>query len=197
MNIPKGRAVAFVGESGSGKTTLADIILGILIPERGRILVDGKDIYENLPGWRKNIGYISQNIFLMDDTIRHNIAFGLDDGEIDDRQLCHAIEQAQLSGYVDGLPEGVDTLVGERGTRMSGGQRQRIGIARALYYDPELLIMDEATSALDQETERAVMESIEALYGAKTLIIIAHRLSTIERCDMVFEVKDKRVLRRK
>lgn len=197
MNIPKGRAVAFVGESGSGKTTLADIILGILIPERGRILVDGKDIYENLPGWRKNIGYISQNIFLMDDTIRHNIAFGLDDGEIDDRQLRHAIEQAQLSGYVDGLPEGVDTLVGERGTRMSGGQRQRIGIARALYYDPELLIMDEATSALDQETERAVMESIEALYGAKTLIIIAHRLSTIERCDMVFEVKDKRVLRRK
>ena len=133
----------------------------------------------------------------MDDTIRHNIAFGLDDGEIDDRQLRHAIEQAQLSGYVDGLPEGVDTLVGERGTRMSGGQRQRIGIARALYYDPELLIMDEATSALDQETERAVMESIEALYGAKTLIIIAHRLSTIERCDMVFEVKDKRVLRRK
>ena len=197
MNIPKGRAVAFVGESGSGKTTLADIILGILIPERGRILVDGKDIYENLPGWRKNIGYISQNIFLMDDTIRHNIAFGLDDGETDDRQLRHAIEQAQLSGYVDGLPEGVDTLVGERGTRMSGGQRQRIGIARALYYDPELLIMDEATSALDQETERAVMESIEALYGAKTLIIIAHRLSTIERCDMVFEVKDKRVLRRK
>lgn len=197
MNIPKGKAVALVGESGSGKTTLADIILGVLMPERGHILVDGKDVGANLPGWRKNIGYIPQNIFLMDDSIRHNIAFGLDDTEIDDRQLRHAIEQAQLSSYVDGLPEGVDTLVGERGARMSGGQRQRIGIARALYHDPELLIMDEATSALDQETERAVMESIEALYGTKTLIIIAHRLTTIERCDMVFEVKDKRVLRKK
>lgn len=197
MNIPKGKAVAFVGESGSGKTTLADIILGVLMPERGQILVDGKDVCGNLPGWRKNIGYIPQNIFLMDDTICHNIAFGLDDGEIDDRQVRRAVEQAQLSGYVDRLPEGVHTLAGERGARMSGGQRQRIGIARALYHDPELLIMDEATSALDQETERAVMESIEALYGTKTLIIIAHRLSTIERCDMVFEVKDKQVLRRK
>lgn len=191
--IPKGAAVAFVGESGSGKTTLADIILGVLTPDRVTVLTDGIDIFENIPEWQKNIGYIPQNIFLMDDTIRHNIAFGIEDQEINEESLNLAIARAQLSSYINELPDGVNTIVGERGVRMSGGQRQRIGIARALYHDPELLVMDEATSALDQDTEKAVMESIEALYGSKTLIIIAHRLSTIERCDIVYEVRDKQV----
>ncbi len=197
MRIPKGKMVAFIGESGSGKTTLADVILGVLAPDQGCVLADETDICDNIPGWQKNIGYIPQNIFLTDDTIRNNIAFGLEEKDIDDHLLERTIRQAQLDDYIGGLPEGVNTEIGERGIRMSGGQRQRIGIARALYHDPELLVMDEATSALDQETERAVMESIEALYGTKTMIIIAHRLSTIERCDMVFEIKDKKAWRKR
>ena len=193
LEISKGCAAAFVGESGSGKTTLADIILGVLKPEKGKILADGTDVYENLKGWQKKLGYIPQNIFLLDDTIRNNILFGVQEEEADERAVWRAVEQAQLKDYIMSLEDGLDTMVGERGVRMSGGQRQRLGIARALYHDPELLVMDEATSALDHETEQAVMESIEALYGTKTLIIIAHRLSTIKKCDVVYEVADKKV----
>lgn len=196
LQIPKGTAAAFVGESGSGKTTLADIILGVLKPEKGQILSDGVDIYTNLKGWQKKLGYIPQNIFLLDDTIRNNILFGVDEADADEQSVWRAVEQAQLKEYIMSLEEGLDTVVGERGVRMSGGQRQRLGIARALYHDPELLVMDEATSALDHETEQAVMEAIEALYGSKTLIIIAHRLSTIKKCDVVYEVADKKVRRK-
>lgn len=196
LEIPKGSAVAFVGESGSGKTTLADIILGVLKPEKGSILSDGQNVYEDMRSWQEKLGYIPQNIFLLDDTIRNNITFGLPEEQIDEEALWRAIEQAQLKEYIEGLDDGIYTVVGERGVRMSGGQRQRLGIARALYHDPELLVMDEATSALDKETEEAVMESIEALYGTKTLIIIAHRLSTIEKCDIVYEV-DKKTVKRK
>ena len=197
LKIPKGSAVAFVGESGSGKTTLADIILGVLKPEKGSILSDGQNVYEDMRSWQEKLGYIPQNIFLLDDTIRNNITFGLPEEQIDEEALWRAIEQAQLKEYIEGLDDGIYTVVGERGVRMSGGQRQRLGIARALYHDPELLVMDEATSALDKETEEAVMESIEALYGTKTLIIIAHRLSTIEKCDIVYEVGKKTVKRKR
>ena len=193
LEIPKGCAAAFVGESGAGKTTLADLILGVLRPESGEILADDVNVYENLRGWQEKLGYIPQNIFLLDDTIRNNILFGVPEEKSDEKALWRAIEQAQLKEYIMSLEEGVDTVVGERGIRMSGGQRQRLGIARALYHDPELLVMDEATSALDHETEQAVMEAIEALYGTKTLIIIAHRLSTIEKCDVIFEVSNKKV----
>ena len=196
LQIPKGCAAAFVGESGSGKTTLADIILGVLKPERGEILADGVNINTNLKGWQKKLGYIPQNIFLLDDTIRKNILFGVEEKDADEEAVWRAVEQAQLKEYILGLEDGLDTVVGERGVRMSGGQRQRLGIARALYHDPELLVMDEATSALDHETEQAVMEAIEALYGTKTLIIIAHRLSTIEKCDLIYEVADKKVKRK-
>ncbi len=197
LEVPKGSAVAFVGESGSGKTTLADIILGVLKPYKGEILADGRNIYDNMPGWQEKLGYIPQNIFLLDDTIRNNITFGLPEDQINEEALWRAIEQAQLKEYIEGLEEGIYTKVGERGVRMSGGQRQRLGIARALYHDPELLVMDEATSALDKETEEAVMESIEALYGTKTLLIIAHRLSTIEKCDIIYEVGKKTVRRKR
>ena len=193
LEIPRGSAVAFIGESGAGKTTLADIILGVLRPEKGEILADGKSIYCNLRGWQNRLGYVPQDIFLLDDTIRNNITFGLTEDEVDEQALWRAIEQAQLKEYICSLEDGIDTMVGERGIRMSGGQRQRLGIARALYHDPELLVMDEATSALDHETEQAVMESIEALYGKKTLIIIAHRLSTIEKCDITYEIENKKV----
>lgn len=193
ITIPKGSAVAFVGESGSGKTTLADIILGVLKPVAGSILADGKSIYGNMEMWQKKLGYIPQNIFLLDDTIRNNIVFGIEEHEINEQALWRAIKQARLENYILGLEHGIDTVVGERGIRMSGGQRQRLGIARALYHDPELLVMDEATSALDQETEQAVMDSIEALYGTKTLLIIAHRRSTIEKCDITYEVANKTV----
>lgn len=196
LEIPRGSAVAFIGESGSGKTTLADVILGVLRPEKGEILADGKSVYCNLRGWQNKLGYVPQNIFLLDDTIRNNITFGLAEEEVDEKALWRAIEQAQLKKYICSLEDGIDTMVGERGVRMSGGQRQRLGIARALYHDPELLIMDEATSALDHETEQAVMESIEALYGKKTLIIIAHRLSTIEKCDITYEIENKKVRKR-
>lgn len=190
MSIPYNSAIAIVGASGSGKTTLVDILLGLLTPESGEILVDGVDIQKKLSGWRKIIGYIPQNIFLLDDTIKNNIAYGVDEEEIDSIKLNRAIKEAQLEQFVSELEDGVNTIVGERGARLSGGQRQRIGIARALYHEPKLLILDEATSALDTETEKAVMESVENLIGNKTIVIIAHRLSTIERCDFVYEVKD-------
>lgn len=188
--IPKNQSVAFIGPSGAGKTTLADVILGILEPQEGQIFVDGIDAYKNLDAWHQKLGYIPQSIYLMDDTIRNNIAFGIATEDIDETRIMNALKEAQLLELVEGLEEGLDTYIGERGVRLSGGQRQRIGIARALYTNPEVLILDEATSALDSETEKAIMEAIDILQGNKTLLIIAHRLSTIQNCDYIYEIKD-------
>jgi len=193
VTIPKGKSVAFIGSSGGGKTTLADLILGLQKPVRGRILVDDKDISECAKGWHDKIGYIPQSIFLIDDTIRNNIAFGVDKKEIDDKRVWKALEEASLKEFVESSAEGLDMVVGERGVCLSGGQRQRIGIARALYRNPEILVFDEATSALDNETEKEVMKAIDGLHGNKTMIMIAHRLSTIENCDMVYKVENRKV----
>ncbi len=196
LSIPKRSSVAFIGQSGAGKTTLADIIMGLLQPSAGNIYVDGKDIFDNLSGWHKVIGYIPQSIYLMDDSIRNNIAFGIAESDIVDDKVKYAVEQAQLAEFISELNEGLDTQIGERGIRLSGGQRQRIGIARALYHNPEILVLDEATSALDNETEKAVMDAIELLHGRMTLIIIAHRLSTIKNCDYVYEIGEGKAIRK-
>jgi len=195
MTIPIGKSVGIVGTSGAGKTTIVNIMLGLLNIESGSILADGVEVRENYRRWLKNIGYIPQNIFMIDTSIRKNVAFGIPDDEIDDEKVWAALKEAQLDEYVKSLPEGLDTRIGERGIRLSGGQRQRIGIARALFEDPEVLVLDEATSALDNETEAAIMDSINRLHGRKTLIIIAHRLQTIEKCDMVYRVEDGMVSR--
>lgn len=188
IRIKKGDSVAFIGESGGGKTTLVDIILGLLEPQKGRIVVDGVDIREDIRGWHNRIGYIPQMIFLLDDTIRRNVAFGVKEEDISDEKIWHVLKEAKLDSFVRNLPEGLNTMVGEAGARLSGGQRQRIGIARALYSNPDILVFDEATSALDTETEKEVMEAIEGLHGSKTMIMIAHRISTIENCDSVYSV---------
>lgn len=188
MKVKKGTAVGLIGESGAGKSTLADIILGLLKPEDGEILLDGINIKDLGTDWNAIIGYVPQTIYLIDDTVRKNVAFGIKDDQIDDDKVWRALEQAQLKKFVEELPNGLDTFVGERGIRFSGGQRQRIAIARALYENPKILVLDEATSALDNETEEAVMEAIEALQGYKTLIIVAHRLTTIQKCDAVYEI---------
>lgn len=193
MSIPVGSSVGVVGTSGAGKTTIVNILLGLLAIESGQILADGVEVREHYRQWLKNVGYIPQNIFMMDANIRQNVAFGIPADEIDDDAVWAALKEAQLDEYVRSLPEGLDTGIGERGIRLSGGQRQRIGIARALYEDPEVLILDEATSALDNETETAIMDSINHLHGQKTLIIIAHRLQTIEKCDMVYRVENGKV----
>ncbi len=190
MKIPVGKSVGIVGTSGAGKTTIVDVVLGLLKPESGKICADGADVMENYRGWLKNVGYIPQTIFMVDSTIRKNVAFGYADEDIDDAKVWQALKEASLDEFVKKLPEGLDTKIGERGIRLSGGQRQRIGIARALFEDPEVLVLDEATSALDNETEAAIMDSINRLHGRKTLIIIAHRLQTIEKCDMVYSIKD-------
>ena len=190
MEIPGGAAVGIVGASGAGKTTVVDILLGLLEIQTGGVYADGVSIKENYRSWLKNVGYIPQMIFMLDDTIRKNVAFGIAGEEIDEERLWEVLKEAQLDEFVKSLPEGADTSIGERGIRISGGQRQRIGIARALYYDPEVLILDEATSALDNDTEAAIMDSINSLHGRKTLIIIAHRLQTIEKCDMIYRVEN-------
>ena len=175
---------------------MVDIILGLLVPQMGKITADGMDIERNISLWQKEIGYIPQTIYLSDDTIRNNIAFGIPEDKIDEEAVQNALHKAQLFDFVDSLPNGLDTVVGDRGVRLSGGQRQRIGIARALYHDPEILILDEATSALDNETETSVMEAIDSLKGLKTMIIIAHRLTTIRNVDVIYEVVDGKVIRR-
>ena len=190
MTIPIGSAVGIVGTSGAGKTTVVDILLGLLQLDSGNIFADGINVKEHYEEWLKNIGYIPQTIFMIDSTIRKNVAFGYADEEIDDNRVWAVLKEAQLDEFVKGLPDGLNTSIGERGIRLSGGQRQRIGIARALFEDPEVLVLDEATSALDNDTEAAIMESINRLHGKKTLIIIAHRLQTIEKCDMVFRVEN-------
>lgn len=195
MEIPIGKSVGIVGTSGAGKTTVVDILLGLLQLQSGEILADGVEVREHYASWLKNIGYIPQMIFMLDSTIRNNVAFGCAEEDIDDAKVWEALKEAQLDGFVRTLPEGLDTSIGERGIRLSGGQRQRIGIARALFEDPEVLVLDEATSALDNETEAAIMESINRLHGRKTLIIIAHRLQTIEKCDMVYRVENGKAVR--
>ncbi|MCS6794304.1 MAG: ABC transporter ATP-binding protein/permease [Oscillatoriaceae bacterium SKYG93] len=194
LTIPKGTSVGFVGYSGAGKTTIVDVILGLLPPTEGQVLVDGRDIHEDLSAWQRLIGYIPQSIYLCDDTLRNNIAFGIPADEINEDWIESAVESAQLTELVKSLPEGLDTLVGERGVRLSGGQRQRVGIARALYHNPEVLVMDEATAALDNQTEAGVMEAVEKLSGEKTLIIIAHRLSTVKNCERLYFMSQGKIV---
>jgi ABC-type multidrug transport system fused ATPase/permease subunit len=182
-----GEAVGFIGTSGSGKSTMADLILGLLKPTQGKILVDGVDIHTNIRAWQKKIGYVPQTIYLTDDTLRRNIAFGIPDNEINENSVINAIKSAQMESFIEGLPEGLNSLVGERGVRLSGGQRQRIGIARALYNNPEILVLDEATSSLDTLTEDKIMSSVNDLKGKITLIIIAHRISTLSQCDRIYK----------
>jgi len=192
--INKGESVGFIGPSGSGKSTLADIILGLLTPNKGKISVDGQDIQKNLRSWQDIIGYVPQSIYLTDDTLKRNVAFGISNDKIDDLAVARAIKAAQLYDFVQSLPNKLETYVGERGIRLSGGQRQRIGIARALYHDPEILVLDEATSALDTATEHQVMNAITALQGSKTIIIVAHRLSTVERCERIYRLKQGEIV---
>lgn len=195
MNIPIGSSVGIIGPSGAGKTTAVDILLGLLDSQGGSITCGGKNVMDNYADWLSHIGYIPQVIYLTDDPIRDNIAFGVNRDEIDDERIWKVLEEAQMKEFVEQLPQGLDTSVGERGVRISGGQRQRIGIARALYHNPEILVFDEATSALDTETETAIMEAIDKFHGRKTLIIIAHRLRTIENCDLVYRVEKGKITR--
>lgn len=197
LTIRAGTSVGIVGVTGAGKTTLVDVILGLLEPQEGRILFDGTDIRENYGDWQSRIGYIPQNIYLIDDTIRTNVALGVHEDRIDDERVWRALDAAQLGDFVRGLKNGLNTSIGELGVRISGGQRQRIGIARALYHDPDILFLDEATAALDTATETAVMASVNALSGQKTCIIIAHRLSTIENCDEIYEVRDGKLIKQR
>ena len=194
LTIAAGEAVGIAGPTGAGKSTLVDIVLGLLQPDRGAIRVDGTDIRVSLRSWQRQIGYVPQDIYLLDDTIRRNVAFGIADEEIDDKAVAAAVDAAQLTDFLRTLPDGLETTVGNRGARLSGGQRQRIGIARALYHDPAVLVMDEATSALDNETEAAVIEAIARLRGDRTIVIIAHRLSTLSTCDRILHLRDGRLV---
>jgi len=194
LAIQRGESVGFIGTSGAGKSTLVDILLGLLTPDRGEVRMDGCDIQANLRNWQDQIGYVPQSIFLTDDTLRRNVAFGLPNEQIDDASVWRAIQAAQLEAFVTSQPDGLETLVGERGIRLSGGQRQRIGIARALYHDPAVLILDEATSSLDIATEQDVMQAVRALQGSKTVLIVAHRLSTVGHCDRLYRLEQGRVV---
>ena len=195
MVIPVGKSVGIIGPSGAGKTTAVDILMGLLAIKSGKITCDGRDVMENYGSWLSHIGYIAQNIYLTDDPVRDNVAFGVNPKDIDDKRVWEVLEEAQLKEFVESLPEGLNTSVGERGVRISGGQRQRLGIARALYHNPDILVFDEATSALDTDTETAIMEAIDKFHGRKTMIIIAHRLQTIAGCDMVYRVSDGKIER--
>lgn len=193
MEVRKGQSVGIMGPSGAGKSTIVDILLGLLHVQEGMITCDGRDIFENYPSWLAKIGYIPQSIYLIDESIRDNIAFGIDADQIDDRRIWEVLEEAQLKSFVEELPEGLETTIGDRGVRISGGQRQRLGIARALYHNPEILVFDEATSALDGETESAVMEAVNSFHGKKTMVIIAHRLNTIAKCDVIYKVENEKI----
>ena len=195
MVIKKGESVGVMGPSGAGKSTAVDVLLGLLKMQEGRITCDGRDIFENYPSWLSHIGYIPQSIYLTDDSIRENIAFGVAPADIDDDRVWEVLKEAQLDDLIREMPEQIETTIGERGVRLSGGQRQRLGIAKALYHDPDILVFDEATSALDTETESAIMEAIDSFHGRKTLIIIAHRLRTIEGCDMIYKVDGGKITR--
>ncbi|MBR3636262.1 MAG: ABC transporter ATP-binding protein [Lachnospiraceae bacterium] len=195
MLIPVGKSVGVMGPSGSGKTTIIDILLGLLKVQEGSITSDGTDIFDNYGAWLSHVGYIPQTIYMLDASIKENIAFGVEADKIDENRVWQVLKQAQMEEFVKEQPDGLESQIGERGIRISGGQRQRLGIARALYHDPELLIFDEATSALDNDTESAIMEAVDALHGQKTLVIIAHRLRTIENCDIIYEVRDGKICR--
>lgn len=188
MTLHRGQSIGLIGASGAGKSTLVSIMLGLLTPQSGNFLVDDQSI-SNLREWLNNFAYIPQSIFLLDDTLKRNVAMGTKDADIDEKKLQNAIEMAQLASVVSELPDGVDTMIGENGVRLSGGQRQRVALARAFYYEREIIVMDEATSSLDSETEREVIQSIKRLHGVKTLIVIAHRLSTIQYCDIVYKLE--------
>lgn len=193
MVVPKGASVGVMGPSGAGKSTAVDVLLGLLKMQSGRILCDGRDIFDNYPSWLHHIGYIPQTIYLTDDSIRENIAFGVAPDDIDDERVWQVLEEAQLKEKIEEMPEGIETSIGERGVRLSGGQRQRLGIARALYHNPEILVFDEATSALDTDTETAIMDAIDSFHGKKTMIIIAHRLRTIANCDIIYKVDNGKI----
>ncbi len=195
MVVPKGKSVGIIGSSGAGKSTIVDILLGLLHAQTGDILCDDRNIFSNYESWLSQIGYIPQSIYLIDESIRDNIAFGIDADKISEDRIWEVLKEAQLDEFIKTLPEGLDTRIGDRGVRLSGGQRQRIGIARALYHNPEILVFDEATSALDNETEAAVMDAVNSFHGRKTMIIIAHRLNTIEKCDIIYEVHDEKIIR--
>ena len=194
MLVPVGKSVGVMGPSGAGKSTAIDILMGLLQVQGGEILCDGRNIFETYPSWLSHIGYIPQTIYLTDDSIRENIAFGVAKEDIDDERVWHVLEEAQLKDFVKELPGMLDMEIGERGVRLSGGQRQRLGIARALYHNPEILVFDEATSALDTDTETAIMEAIESFHGKKTLVIIAHRLRTIAGCDIIYKVDNGKIV---
>lgn len=194
IDIKRGESIALVGPSGAGKSTLADIILGLLLPQKGCVKMDDYDITQYREHWSNMIGFVPQSVYLMDDTIKKNIGFGLSEEQIDDEKVWRALEQAQMKAFVEELPNGMDTQIGDRGVRLSGGQAQRLAIARALYNNPEILVLDEATSALDNETESAVMSAIDSLQGQKTMIIIAHRLTTVKKCNKIYEVKNGTVV---
>lgn len=196
MKIKKGTSIGLIGTTGAGKTTLADLVLGLYKPQSGKIYMDGIDVEDIGENWHQITGYVPQSIYLCDASVRRNVAFGIEESKIDDDKVWKALEMAQIKPFVESLKDGLDTRVGEWGVKFSGGQKQRIAIARALYSDPDILVMDEATAALDNETEKAVMESIEALQGIKTLIIVAHRLTTIKQCDEIYEIVGGKAVRR-
>jgi len=189
LTIRRGTTVGFIGGSGAGKSTLVDVLLGLLPPIGGRVEVDGFNIALDIRAWQRNVGYVPQSIFLIDDSLRRNIAFGIPENDVDDAAVWRAIRAAQLEDYIAELPEGLETVVGERGVRISGGQLQRIGIARALYHDPPVLLLDEATSSLDGVTERGVMQAVRDLHGHKTIVIVAHRVTTLQDCDWIFRLE--------
>lgn len=194
LTIQRGKTIGFIGGSGAGKSTLVDVILGLLSPTSGTVFVDDIDVQTNVRGWQNHVGYVPQSIFLIDDTLLRNVAFGLPDEQVDFDKVKRAISVAQLEDFIATLPDGLNTVVGERGVRLSGGQRQRIGIARALYHDPSVLVLDEATSSLDKDTENEVMKAIIALHGQKTILIVAHRLSTVAQCDWIYRLDNGRII---
>jgi len=194
INLLKGMSIGIIGASGAGKSTLIDLMLGLLVPSEGRIMIDGNDIQEDVRGWQNKIGYVPQDIYLTDDTLLNNIAFGIPSKDISYESIDKAVKYAQLQQLISDLPLGLNTSVGERGVRLSGGQKQRIAIARALYHDPSILMLDEATSALDSATEMSVMAIMKTLYKEKTIVIVAHRMSTIKECDYVYRLKDGRIV---
>ena len=194
IRISRGASIGVVGESGSGKSTLVDVMLGLLDPQKGHVALDGKDIRTNLRSWQERIGYVPQEIYLTDDSLRNNIAFGVPVASIDEDRVWKALRSAQLEEFTNELPEGLDTAMGERGVRLSGGQRQRVGIARALYHDPTVLVLDEATSSLDEKTEEGSMEAVRSFKGEKTFVIVAHRLSTVKYCDVLHRMEEGKIV---
>ena len=194
LSINSGESIGIIGASGSGKTTLIDLILGLLVPKNGEILINNVHLNNSASEWKKHIAYLPQEVFLVDNTVRKNIALGIEDDKIDNEKVIKSIEQARLTAIIDQLPEGLDTMLGERGMRLSGGQRQRVAIARAFYHDRDILIMDESTSALDTKTEKEIVEAMKQLKGKKTIIAIAHRLTTLRHCNRIYKLEDGKIV---